>query len=84
MGSIKQKEQEGGLEGVYPEVYYLQHAHTCTSSITSSITFFFFFSAILQQFAPPLRHSQHSTDGFALVHLAVGTTSGVMPSYRIS
>lgn len=83
MGPIMQKEQEGGLEGLYPRSI-IYSTPTRAPVVSPAVSLSFFFAANLQQFAPPLRRSQHSTDGFAVVHLAVGTTSGVMPSYRIS
>lgn len=58
---------------IYPEVYYLQLAHTCTR-ITSRITKLF-------AVKPATVHTSsiytpQSTDGFVVVHLAVSTISG--------
>lgn len=62
-----------GGEDIYPEVYYLQLARTCTR-IASRITRLF-------AVKPATVHTSsistpQSTDGFAVVHLAVSTILG--------
>lgn len=66
------RDHAGRGEGIHPEVFYLQPAHTCTH-ITGRIGTLCGKAATIHTFSI---HTLHSTDGSVVVHLAVDTISG--------